>query len=174
MPSVCPGQEPPAPENQRNEKDGRGKANRLHQNVGDNRTRSAKRIADRSAGGMVEAWVVDRPGGKGGGQSCGERDDAETGRHLSDCGVKSVWPDFPYPADRPAERRLVPRTALARLMPYLPTNLPIVQERFPFVREVPQVPHGYSCVPDCCHRIDRMLNSCPEALSRRCRATEIV
>ena len=57
-----PGEEAPAPEGGRGEQGRRGKADKLHHEVGGDRARSAEKIVDARVGRVVEAGIADRPG----------------------------------------------------------------------------------------------------------------
>ena len=56
--------EAPGPDDGGQEQGDRGQAEKLHDDVGDHRARQAERIARLVVGGVAQARVVDRPGGK--------------------------------------------------------------------------------------------------------------
>ena len=72
------GDEAPTPERGRGEQGRRGKADKLHHQVGGDRAWSAEKIVDARVGRVVEAGIADRPGQQRKGQAghAGERDEA--------------------------------------------------------------------------------------------------
>jgi hypothetical protein len=133
-----PGQEPPAPENQRDEEYSGCETDGLHQDIGEDRTRRAEGVAYLAA----RAWL---------------RLGSLTDQVASAAAIMAARAMMPRPAAptrlRLAKRlsglsvssksteplRPLPRTALARLMLCLPSRSPIGQERF---RSAATVPSG--------------------------------